>query len=90
MSRTTLAVWAVVLAAGAFALLSAYFRSRRYPQLTLSPRQRALRWTISGTWVVAAIATPTLGHDGPQRLLTGAIAVVVVACVSVGLVDFLD
>ncbi len=75
-----------MLAAGVFALLSTYFRNRRHPQLLLSPRQRALRWAISGAWV----ATPLLGHDGPQLLLTEAIALVVIACVSVGLVDFLD
>ncbi len=79
-----------MLAAGVFALLSTYFRNRRHPQLLLSPRQRALRWTIYGAWIAASIATPLLGHDGPQLLLTEAIALVVIACVSVGLIDFLD
>lgn len=89
MSATTLGVWAIVFAAGLFAVLSVLFQIRRHPA-ALSGRERAVRTVVLGAWVVAMVITPVFGHDGSQPVLTAVIAAVIVACLAVGLVDFLD
>ncbi len=89
MSPSTLGVWAIVLAAGVFAVLSILLQARRYPG-ALSGRERTVRWVIVTAWVAAAVITPVFAHPGPQPVLTAVIAAVVVACLAVGLVDFLD
>jgi len=89
MSPSTLGVWAVVLAAGGFAVLSISLQARRHPGAP-SGRQRTVRWVIVTAWVAAAVATPVFAQPGPQPLVTAVIASVVVACLAVGLVDFLD
>lgn len=89
MSATTLGVWAVVFAAGVFAVLSVSFQIRRHPA-ALSGRDRVIRIIVLTAWVAAMVVTPVFGHDGSQPVLTAVIAAAVVACLAVGLVDFLD
>ncbi len=89
MSPSTLGVWAIVLAAGVFAVRSIVVQARRHPG-ALTGRERAVRWAIVAAWIAASVITPVFGHAGPQPVLTAVIAAVVLACVAVGLVDFLD